>query len=145
MIKEDLDNLIKTSMKSGDQDRTNVLRAIKTKFMEVITAKNYDGTLDEIAVIRKMINDRENSARIYSKNYRDELATQELIEVSILKEFVPENPSDNNISVAISLLASEGIEITQKNMGLIMKRMKNIYPYADMKYIGNVIKEFINR
>ena len=140
MIKEQLDQLIKESMMAKTSTRTLVLRAIKTKFMELETAKNAK-PIDEIATLRKMISDRKNSAKIYRENNKIDLAVIEETEIEILKEFVPEEVSEETIR---TLLSSISLEFNQKNMGSIMKQAKELIPNADMKLVGNIVKSMIN-
>ena len=54
-MKQKIDELIKNSMLAKDVIRTRVLRAIKTEFMKVETAKNAK-ELDEVTILRKMKN-----------------------------------------------------------------------------------------
>lgn len=139
MIKEKLDGLIRESMLAKTPTRTEVLRSIKTKFMELETAKNAK-ELDEVAAIRKMIADRENSANIYQQNCRLELAIKEIEEARILKEFVPESPSEDDIRICLTQILSQGIELSKKNTGIIMKEFRERLPMADMKLVSTIIR-----
>jgi uncharacterized protein YqeY len=128
MIKEQLDSLIKESMLAKSHIRTMVLRDIKTKFMEWETAKNAK-PLDEQAVIRKMIADREVAADIYKTAGKLGLATAEVTEAKYLKEFEEEKVDDAIIQNMIKDELKDG----PLSLGDIMKRVKQKYPTADMK------------
>lgn len=138
-MKQKIDELIKESMKAKDTIRTKVLRAIKTEFMKVETAKDAK-ELDEIAVLRKMVKDRVASAQLYFNAGRKDLCSEEAKEADILSEFIPQGPTDNDIRVALTEIALEGTELIQKNMGTIMKAMKAKLPEADMKLVGEIAK-----
>lgn len=142
-MKDRLDQLIKEAMKSQNSTRLKVLRAIKTEFMKVETAKDAK-ELDEIAVLRKMKKDREESANTYTLANRLDLALEEANEATILSEFIPSGPSEEDIRASLTIvLAENGLELVQKNMGGIMKGMKVKLPTADMKLVGEIVKSML--
>ena len=141
-MRQKIDELIKESMKTKDAVRTKVLRAIKTEFIKIETSK--DGKeLDEIAVLRKMKKDRVDSAQIYFNAGRKDLCSEEAKEADILTEFIPEGPNENDIRAVLTLISADGIELTQKNMGAIMKAVKIKLPTVDMGLVNKIIKSVI--
>lgn len=141
MLNEQIDNLIKEAMLEKDALRTNVLRAIKAKFLEFKTAKNAK-PLDEIAecsILNKMVKDREESAMLYSTNGRDDLAEAELAEVNVLIEFLPKPVTEEELTNAINKVITT-IEPIKKNMGLIIKEVKVKYPQADGKILAKLVQ-----
>lgn len=141
MLNEQIDNLIKEAMLEKDALRTNVLRAIKAKFLEFKTAKNAK-PLDEIAecsILNKMVKDREESAMLYSTNGRDDLAEVELAEVNVLIEFLPRPVTEEELNSAITEIITN-IEPIKKNMGLIIKEVKVKYPQADGKILAKLVQ-----
>ncbi len=141
MLNEQIDNLIKEAMLEKDALRTNVLRAIKAKFLEFKTAKNAK-PLDEaaeISILNKMVKDREESAMLYSKNKRDDLAEAELAEVNVLIEFLPKPVTEEELNNAITEIITN-IEPIKKNMGLIIKEVKVKYPQADGKVLAKLVQ-----
>ena len=144
MLNEQIDNLIKEAMLEKDALRTNVLRAIKAKFLEFKTAKNAK-PLDEIAecsILNKMVKDREESAMLYSTNGRDDLAEAELAEVNVLIEFLPRPVTEEELINAINKVITT-IEPIKKNMGLIIKEVKAKYPQADGKILAKLVQNFL--
>ncbi len=142
-MKQKIDELIKNSMLAKDVIRTRVLRAIKTEFMKVETAKNAK-ELDEVTVLRKMKKDREESASTYLLANRLDLASEESKEADILAEFLPNGPSEDDIRKNITIvLAENNISLEQKNMGIIMKSIKAKLPTVDMKIVNDIIKSLI--
>ena len=141
MLNEQIDNLIKEAMLEKDALRTNVLRAIKAKFLEFKTAKNAK-PLDEaaeISILNKMVKDREESAMLYSKNKRDDLAEAELAEVNVLIEFLPKPVTEEELNNVITEIITN-IEPIKKNMGLIIKEVKVKYPQADGKVLAKLVQ-----
>ena len=141
MLSNQIDQLIKEAMLEKDALRTNVLRAIKAKFLEFKTAKNAK-PLDEaaeISILNKMVKDREESAMLYSKNERDDLAEAELAEVNVLIEFLPKPVTEEELNNAITEIIAN-IEPIKKNMGLIIKEVKVKYPQADGKVLAKLVQ-----
>lgn len=96
MIKE---HLIKESMIAKDKTKTEVLRAVKTAFVNYSTQKNAKPLDDaiEIQIIKKMAQQREDTAEQYKNAGRVDLSEIELSEAKILKEFLPAIPSKEDI------------------------------------------------
>lgn len=141
MLNSQIDNLIKEAMLEKDALRTNVLRAIKAKFLEFKTAKNAK-PLDEVAeisILNKMVKDREESAMLYSTNGRDDLAEAELAEVNVLIEFILKPVTEEELNNAITEIIAN-IEPIKKNMGLIIKKVKVKYPQADGKVLAKLVQ-----
>ena len=141
MLNKQIDNLIKEAILEKDALRTNVFRAIKAKFLEFKTAKNAK-PLDEIAeisILNKMVKDREESAKLYSTNGRDDLAEAELAEVNVLIEFLPKPVTEEELNNTITEIIAN-IEPIKKNMGLIIKEVKVKYPQADGKVLAKLVQ-----
>lgn len=88
-MREDIDELIKESMKAKTRTRTEVLRAIKTAFLVHETQKNAK-PLDEateIAIIKKLRDQRIDNAEQYRMAGRQDLYDIEMQESLILNEF----------------------------------------------------------
>ena len=98
-MKEDIDELIKQSMKAKTRTRTEVLRAIKTAFLVHETQKNAK-PLDkatEIAIIKKLRDQRIDNAEQYRMAGRQDLYDIEMQESLILNEFLPEIPGEEQL------------------------------------------------
>jgi uncharacterized protein YqeY len=143
-MKEQLNSLIMTSMKEHNTTRTETLRAIKTAFMNWETSKEHAGKVlteaEEIQIIKKMVKQREESIAQYKDAGRDDLAEIESAQKCILKEFLPEDVSEATIEQAFLSINRE-IEPIKKNMGLFVKRIKEMYPAADGKMVANYVSK----
>ncbi|MFC2771446.1 MAG: GatB/YqeY domain-containing protein, partial [Porphyromonas endodontalis] len=68
---------IKSAMLARDKVTLEALRGIKKEFLEAKTAKGSNGELPDdkaLAIIRKLLKQRRDSAEIYTQNGRPELA-----------------------------------------------------------------------
>lgn len=120
----------------------DVYRLIKAKEMELKTAKNakaYDDAA-QVNMLRKMVKEREESAKIYEKNGRNDLASKEYAEVIVIKELLPAEISEEDIEKYVN---EEFPEIRQKEMGFRIKCVKDKFPTADGAVIASIIKRHI--
>lgn len=146
-MKEDIDELIKQSMKAKTRTRTEVLRAIKTAFLVHETQKNAR-PLDkatEIAIIKKLRDQRIDNAEQYRMAGRQDLYDNEMAESLILNEFLPEVPDDKVLALGlVEVCALQGCEdgpkIPKNKMGIIIKELKAMFPAADGKQIADLVK-----
>lgn len=150
-MREDIDELIKESMKAKTRTRTEVLRAIKTAFLVHETQKNAK-PLDEateIAIIKKLRDQRIDNAEQYRMAGRQDLYDIEMQESLILNEFLLKFLEKNNYVQAyltsIYRMSDkiDSLAIPKKNMGTIIKGMKDKFPAADGKQISDLVKSYV--
>ena len=150
MIKDQLNTLILNAMKSSDKVRVETLRAIKTAFMNWETAKeNVGKTLDdatEISIIRKLVAQYEDTAKQCNDGKHDELVAQALATVSILNEYLPKPATEEEITQTLLQIrdGAEHLEPIKKNMGVFIKRIKEMLPNADGKLVSQVVMKHLN-
>jgi uncharacterized protein YqeY len=155
----DIDKLIKEATLNKNGAAKEAFRAIKTELLKNQTSKNpkpegkiiytYNGAdviqdifeLD-LEIIKRLIKQREESASIYDANSRKDLADLERDQMKYLKELLPPEISKDKIQEAVYGLYPYGF--TQKEIGKVIKSIKEIYPTADGKLISEVVKSHIN-
>ena len=147
MIKEQLNALMLISMKASDKVRTNALRAIKTAFMNWETAKeNVGKTMTdaiEFSIISKLVSQYEDTVKQCNDGKHDELVAEALATVSILKEYLPKPATEEEIVFAFENIELD-VEPIKKNMGLFIKRIKEMLPNADGKLVSQVVMKNLN-
>jgi uncharacterized protein YqeY len=132
-MRETISEGLKTALKARDQRRTSTLRAINAAVNDRDIANRGDAkapaTNDEIlAIIQKMVKQREESFAIYAQAGRADLATVEKEEIDILNEFLPKPLTDEEVSAAIeAAVVSSGAE-SAKDMGKVIAELKANYP-----------------
>jgi len=143
MVYNNIDKLIAEAMKNKDNVRLSTLRLIKAKFLEYKTskgAKPIDEAV-EINILRKMVSERNDSIAMYIAGNRNDLADKEINEIAVIKEFLPEDISEEQIADAFTDIVSNGIEPIKRNMGLFIKEIKSRYPTADGKTISSFVSK----
>jgi hypothetical protein len=86
-----------------------------------------------------MISDRANSAEIYLQNNRKDLADAEYAQMKVLQDLLPALPTKEDIESYLSEHYPNGIE--KKQMGIVIKEVKNALLGADGKLVSECVKE----
>lgn len=86
---------IRTAMKAHDKVRVETLRNMKKVFLEAKTAPGSNDTLEDaqaLKILAKLVKQGEESAATYRQAGREDLADEELAQVAVIREYLP-NPS----------------------------------------------------
>lgn len=132
-MREKITAAMKEAMKARDPRRTTTLRlinaAIKDREIAARTeAKTEIGDEEILALLQKMVKQREESAKLYGDAGRPELEAQERAEIEIIKEFLPQPLSDADVEAAIKdAIAETGAE-GLRDMGKVVGVLKGKYP-----------------
>ena len=142
MLKESLNGQIAFAMKLNDKIKVEALRAIKTAFMNWETAKeNVGKSMDEATefnIIRKLFSQYEDAAKQCDDGKHDELVAEYLATASILKEYLPKPATEEEIVFAFGNIEID-VEPIKKNMGVFIKRIKEMLPNADGKLVSQIV------
>jgi uncharacterized protein YqeY len=116
-------------MKAGDKSRVATLRlinaAIKNADIEARGAGK-DALAEDalLGLLQKMIKQRQESAELYDKGGRPELAAQERAEIEIIASYLPKQMSDLEAGAAIQSIVHEINAQGLKDMGRTMAALK---------------------
>lgn len=110
------------AMKGREEARLETLRMMKTalKKLEVDGMKPLDETT-EMQVLSTLIKQRRESADMFRKGNRPELADKEEAELKMIEAFLPAAPSDAEVDDAIASAMAETGVTSLKQMGVVMK------------------------
>ena len=153
----DINELIKSSMKSGDKVALRAYKNLKAEIQKVKTAKNAKPYTDvaEIQLISKMCKNLEDAILDFSKAHRDDLVADYTSELEVLKKLLPEPVNEsqicsfieeyclNNNFVGNTEAQENIIQIPKKEMGKVIKVVKETYPQADGKLISSIVKKYV--
>ncbi len=116
---------IKAAMRSGDKRRLGVLRlvsaAIKQHQVDQRTELDEAGAL---ALVTRMVKQRNESIEQYRAAGRDDLAAQEEYELGVLREYLPEPLSDAELEACIDAAIQETGATGMRDMGRAMGVLK---------------------
>ena len=132
-MREQFSEGLKTALKARDIRRTATLRAItaaiKDKDIAIRTENRGPATNEEIlAIVQKMVKQREESFAIYAQAGRADLATVEKEEIDILNEFLPKALTDTEVDEAISAAIAKIGAAGAKDMAKVIASLKADYP-----------------
>lgn len=152
MLREQINDALKTSMKAGDEKtRVATLRlinaAIKDRDIAARGEDRCEGVSEEeiLAILTKMVKQREESAAAFEKGCRPELAEQERAEIEVIREFLPRQLSEDEIKVAVSDVIKEYDASGLKDMGKCMGALKERFNGAmDFGRAGKLMKESLS-
>jgi len=113
------------AMKSKDEERLGTLRMMKTalKKHEVDAMKPLDDNT-ELQVLNTLIKQRRESADMFRKGNRADLADKEERESKLIESYMPSAPTDEEIEAAINSAISETGVTSPKQMGVVMKAVQ---------------------
>ncbi len=148
-LKSQIENDVKAALLGGDRFRAEVLRGLKAAILneEVAKGKREQG-LDDTAVeqiIAREVKKRLDSVQQYAAAERPELVEAEQNEADILKAYLPEQLSEDEIKKTVDeTIAALGVSGPQA-MGQVMGAVKGkLGTTADGATVARLVKEALN-
>lgn len=128
-MREQFTTALKEAMKAGDKPRLGAVRliqaAIKDKDIEARGAGKTQASDEEIlALLQKMIKQRQESAAIYRQNNRPELADGEEGEIAVISSFLPKQLDEAETKAAIAAAIAETGAAGMKDMGKVIAHLR---------------------
>ena len=110
------------AMRAGEQEKLDALRMVKAALMKykVDTMKPLDEQ-SELQILTTLIKQRRESADMFRKGNRPELADKEERELKIVESYMPSAPTEEEIEAAIAAAMAETGATSAKQMGAVMK------------------------
>ena len=147
-MRDKLSDMLKTAMKAGDKRRVGTVRliqaALKDRDIEARGTGREVTDDDILALLQKMVKQRQDSIAIYDKAGRDDLATQEREEIGIISEFLPTALSPDEIRSAIAAAITEAGAAGPKDMGKVIAALKGKYGgRIDFATASGTVKEML--
>ena len=98
-----------------------IVSEIKNRALELTRDLTDDDTVD---VLRKQIKRRRESAEMYEKGARADLAGVETTELAVLERYLPAAPSNDEVRAAIQAAIAAGANTVGALMGKVMPQFK---------------------
>lgn len=146
MLREDLQNTLKESMKGHDAETTGAVRLIiagmKEKDVDARGRGQEKATDAELlAMMQSMIKQRNDSIKMYLDGNRPELAEKERKEIAVIERFLPKQMDEAEMQSAIKAIIAETGAASMKDMGKVMGALKGKYAgQMDMGRANALIK-----
>ncbi len=147
-IFDQINDDIRAAMLARDKEKLEAVRNIKKVLLEAKTAKSGNEELpDEEAIkaISKLAKQGRDSAEIYDKQNRADLAEFEMAQVRVYDAYLPKQMSDEELTSAIKLIISSSGATSMKEMGKVMGiATKELAGKVDGKLISEKVKALLS-
>lgn len=133
---------IKNAMRARDQVRLDTLRYLSAQIKNAEIDKGLNATLTEdefIKVVQKQVKNSEEAIEQYRQGNRQDLVDSEQVKVEIMKEFLPQPMSEQELSDLVNKIKAANPELgTGPLTGLVMKEVAG---RADGRQVSTLIRE----
>lgn len=147
-LETQINNDIKQAMLAKQKDVLESLRAIKSALLLLKTSKDaVDGVVPEsveIATLQKLVKQRRETAEIYVRQNRQDLADEELFQASIIERYLPKQLDRDEITAMVKEIVAELGATGPKDMGKVMGvASKKFAGRADNKVVSEIVKSLL--
>ncbi|MGL5011010.1 MAG: GatB/YqeY domain-containing protein [Paracoccaceae bacterium] len=147
-LRERLQLALKDAMKAREAARLSTLRLVNAAIKDRDIASRGEGGDEEVgddgimAILGKMVKQRQESARAYEEGGRLELAEKELAEIKVIEEFLPRQLTAPEVDAAIAAAVTSVGAASIRDMGRVMAELKGKYTgQMDFGAVGPRVKE----
>lgn len=146
-LRQQIDADIKKAMLAKNKEELEALRSIKSQILLAETEKGGSGDIStetEMKLLTKSAKQRKESAEIFQKENRQDLATRELFQLEIISRYLPKQMSEdeiaNELKTIIATVGAKGPQDMGKVMGTATKQLAG---KADGKVISDLVKKLL--
>ncbi|WP_230531573.1 GatB/YqeY domain-containing protein [Microvirga roseola] len=149
MLRERFTADMKEAMKAGDKGRLGAIRliqaALKDKDIEARGAGKEPLSDEEIlALLQKMVKQRQESIAMYEQGGRTELAQQEKNEVEVISSYLPKQMDEAETKAAIESAIAETGASSMKDMGKVVGVLRAKYAgRMDFAKASGLVKDML--
>lgn len=147
-LKQQIDADIKKAMLAKNKEELEALRSIKSLILLAVTEK---GGADDISaetekkLLMKAAKQRKESAEIFEKQNRKDLADRELLQLAVIDRYLPKQLSEEEIRSEVAIVIREigatGPQDMGKVMGVVTKKLAG---QADGKMISDIVRKLLS-
>ncbi len=150
MLKDKIQEDLKQAMIARDELRLSTIRMLKSAIQYHEIQKGgagYEATdEDVIEVIGREVKKRNEAIELYKQGGRQELADKEQKELEILKAYLPEQMSEEEIRKLIEETLSATGASTMQDMGKVMGAlMPKVKGRADASFVSSLVREQLSK
>lgn len=146
-LKEQINGDIKQAMLNKKKEELTALRAIKSAILLAETEKGAEGGISsdtEIKLVTKAAKQRKESAELYKKEGREDLAEKELFELEVITRYLPKQLTDEELQSELTSIIERAGAAGPQDMGKVMgMATKQLAGKADGKKIADTVKALL--
>ena len=147
-MRERVNSALKQAMKDKATTRLSTLRLVNAAIKDRDIAERGNGNdegvddTEVLAILGKMLKQRQESARQYEEAGRLDLAEREQAEMGVIEEFLPRKLNDEEVAKAISAAITDVGASSIRDMGKVMGALKAQYTgQMDFGAVGPKVKD----
>lgn len=141
-LKQQISNEMKAAMRAKDKERLKTIRMMMAELKRVEVDERIE--LDDtrvLAVLDKMSKQRRDSISQFEEAARMDLADAERQELEVIKTFLPQPLSDEELTALVNAAAEQSGASSMQDMGKIMGILKpQVQGRADMGTVSKLVK-----
>ncbi len=138
---------IVVAMKAKDKTRLMALRSVKKYFIEAKTAPGSNDELsdaDALKILAKLAKQGRDTAAIYLEQKRQDLANDELAQVAVIEEYLPQPLSEEELKSRLQEIIQRLGATSPSDMGRVMgEATKALAGQADGKAISTIVRQLL--
>lgn len=147
-LAESISEGIKNAMRAKDRERLTALRDIKSKIMLEATKEGARETVDDattLAILSRLLKQRNETAALYSEQGREDLAAEELAQAVVIQEFLPAALSEAEIEAKVAEIIESVGASSMADMGKVMGLATSAMAgQADGKVISGLVRKALS-
>ncbi len=131
------------ALREKDKDRLIVLRSLKSavKYRQIELGRELEED-EVISVLAGQVKSRQQAIELYLQGNRPELAEKETREIAIINFYLPRKMSEAEMEVEVDKAVTELNASSMKDMGLVMKTIKEkLGNRADGKILSDIVRK----
>jgi uncharacterized protein YqeY len=145
-LESEVQQAMKDAMKAKDSVRLQALRSIRSAILNAKTEKDAQELTreTEIAMLQKLAKQRRESAEIYRRQGRNDLAQPEEEELEVIERFLPAQIDDEELERRLQAIVEETGATGMKDMGKVMGRASQaLAGQAENQRISAIAKKLL--
>lgn len=147
-LRAQIDNDIKQAMLARKKEELEALRSIKSMILLAETEKGGSGDISadaESRILMKAAKQRKESAEIFQKENRNDLAERELFQLEVINRYLPKQLSAEELRAAVETIIRETGATGPQDMGKVMgTATKALAGKADGRQISELVKQLLS-
>ena len=144
-LKQQLQDDLKTAMRSQDARRKSALRMVLSaiQYVEVGATEELSNE-DTLAILSKEVRRREDALKMMQDAGRTDLAEEEVAELKILKAYLPQQLSVNEITELAETIIQQVGATSVSDLGSVMRHlMPQVKGKADGRTVNQVVRDLL--
>ncbi len=146
-LRQQIDNDIKSAMLAKNKEELTALRSVKSLILLAETEKGGSGEISqetENKLLMKAAKQRKESAEIFQKEGRDDLAQKELFELEVISRYLPKQLTEAEVSAEVKKIIEQVGAKGPQDMGKVMGvATKQLAGKTEGKLISDLVKKLL--